>query len=221
MLSKIEMRDPKANSSLCFKAEFNFQFDVHYNNSKGDMSGKHIYLPKLEKMDLVPGCANSSNLTVPLEWRWNNQTWNASLALTSNNQTYNLTAVHALFPNDPQFFPGNADNTSEFLSFGNSSILGGFPGHLDRVYECLGEEAFIVQPNKFVIKVSHLKIQAFHFKYNDTYNKERDVCSADEPSSTMVPIIVGCVLAGLIVIVIVAYVVATRKFKKYHGYETL
>ena len=37
----------------------------------------------------------------------------------------------------------------------------------------------------------------------------------------MVPIIVGCVLAGLIVIVIVAYVVATRKFKKYHGYETL
>ena len=64
-----------------------------------------------DKVKPVPGCAQSKNLTVPLAWRWNNQTWNASLSFAANNKTYNLTGVNALFPNDPKFFPGNADNT--------------------------------------------------------------------------------------------------------------
>ena len=45
------------------------------------------------------------------------------------------------------------------------------------------------------------------------------VCAADQTTSNIVPIAVGAALAGLVVIVLIAYLIGRRKNKK--GYESV
>lgn len=45
-------------------------------------------------------------------------------------------------------------------------------------------------------------------------------CSADEKSNSIVPIVVGASLAGLVVIVLIAYLIGRRRSRR-TGYESV
>ncbi|GAB6019874.1 Lysosome-associated membrane glycoprotein 1 [Chamberlinius hualienensis] len=65
--------------------------------------------------------------------------------------------------------------------------------------------------------VKHFRYQAF--KAGDKYNTERH-CGADFGTSDIVPIAVGCALAGLVLIVLVAYLIGRRRSRQ-KGYQSV
>lgn len=65
---------------------------------------------------------------------------------------------------------------------------------------------------KVTIELKSLQMQPLSL--NGTHFLNPIICSAnndDNPTSSIVPIAVGCALAGLIVIVLVAYMIGRRK----------
>lgn len=59
------------------------------------------------------------------------------------------------------------------------------------------------------VTFSHVQLEAFHKQENDQFATARDCEAIDTPD--IVPIAVGCALAGLVVIVLIAYLVGRRR----------
>jgi lysosomal-associated membrane protein 1/2 len=59
-----------------------------------------------------------------------------------------------------------------------------------------------------IVELSQLHFEAFHKQDNDKYSEVKDCESAGTPD--IVPIAVGCALAALVVIVLIAYLVGRR-----------
>lgn len=57
--------------------------------------------------------------------------------------------------------------------------------------------------------ISHVQLEAFHKQNNDQFATARDCEAIDTPD--IVPIAVGCALAGLVVVVLIAYLVGRRR----------
>jgi len=45
--------------------------------------------------------------------------------------------------------------------------------------------------------------------------------SPDNPVDTVIPIVVGCVLGGLVIIVVIGYIIGRRRARAQNNYETL
>lgn len=226
----LEILDPDNKKALCFMADLDLSFEVRYNNSDDDLQKQTVNVPEIQNKSsvviLMPGCSKNSTLKVPFAWFWDSAEWNVTLTFKAGNETYNLSGVEAHFPNDPNFFPSIKTDRA-VLSFYNDSVVDA-PVTLGHAYKCNSVEYIIVQPSLTMV-VSNLKFQAFSFPVFSTsstsgggeYSMELDVCLEDKPESKLIPIIVGCVLAGLIVLVLIAYIIASRRYKTYTGYETL
>ncbi|XP_061455023.1 lysosome-associated membrane glycoprotein 2 isoform X1 [Rhineura floridana] len=99
-------------------------------------------------------------------------------------------------------FSGN-DNLSYWdTSLGNS-------------YMCRKEETLVVAPS-YKVNVFDLKIQPFAVKEGQ-YSTAQE-CLLDD-DTILIPVVVGAALAGLIVIIVIAYVIGRRK--SHAGYQTL
>lgn len=59
------------------------------------------------------------------------------------------------------------------------------------------------------LSVSHLQLQAFHKHDNSEFSAAKDCDAIDTPD--IVPIAVGCALAGLVLIVLIAYLIGRRR----------
>lgn len=57
--------------------------------------------------------------------------------------------------------------------------------------------------------ISHVQFEAFHKQNNQQFSTARDCEAIDTPD--IVPIAVGCALAGLVVVVLIAYLVGRRR----------
>lgn len=57
--------------------------------------------------------------------------------------------------------------------------------------------------------ISHVQLEAFHKQDNEQFATARDCEAIDTPD--IVPIAVGCALAGLVVVVLIAYLVGRRR----------
>jgi lysosomal-associated membrane protein 1/2 len=158
---------------------------------------------------------NSTDLN--LDWKWNGKKWRVVITWSKTASAYSLSGINATVPRDSAILPHIDDTKYTSLEFTNAS-LGYFELKLNQSYMCISDETKRVDEN-LSVRFSDLKFQVFGGFENSGYSAGI-VCTNDKKAEKIIPIIVGCVLAGLIVIVIVAYVIATR-YKKYHGYETL
>uniref|UniRef100_A0A8C8VEB1 Lysosomal associated membrane protein 2 n=1 Tax=Pelusios castaneus TaxID=367368 RepID=A0A8C8VEB1_9SAUR len=108
----------------------------------------------------------------------------------------------------------NSINGSEPLNTGNSN-LSAWETFLGSSYMCQKEQTIVVTED-LQMHTFELRIQPFNVKDNK-YSKAQE-CSLDD-DTILIPIIVGAALAGLIVIVVIAYIIGRRK--TYAGYQTL
>jgi len=79
------------------------------------------------------------------------------------------------------------------------------------VYQCDRKEVLNLS-NNFTVTISNIMVQPF--TNNNTLSTNIDFCankSEASKSSSIVPIAVGCALAGLIIIVLIAYLIGRRK----------
>ncbi|XP_067853196.1 lysosome-associated membrane glycoprotein 2 isoform X1 [Heptranchias perlo] len=82
-------------------------------------------------------------------------------------------------------------------------------------YMCHKEQRLMVT-DQLVVNAFNVWVQPFELK-TGTFSRAEE-CSLDD-DSILIPIVVGAALAGLIVIVVIAYVIGRRK--SYAGYQTL
>jgi len=104
----------------------------------------------------------------------------------------------------------NGDITGEktFQDGANSDFL---HAGKDTIYQCDRKEVLELS-NNFTVTISNIMVQPF--SNNNTLSTKIDFCvnkSNDAKSSSIVPIAVGCALAGLIIIVLIAYLIGRRK----------
>lgn len=59
------------------------------------------------------------------------------------------------------------------------------------------------------VAISHVQLEAFHRQKNDLFSTAKDCDAIDTPD--IVPIAVGCALAALVVVVLIAYLVGRRR----------
>nr|XP_060612396.1 lysosome-associated membrane glycoprotein 2 isoform X1 [Anolis sagrei ordinatus] len=84
-----------------------------------------------------------------------------------------------------------------------------------RSYMCRKEETLTVTPG-YKMNIFDLKVQPFDVK--DSQYATAQECLLDD-DTILIPIVVGAALAGLIVMIVIAYIIGRRK--SYSGYQTL
>jgi lysosomal-associated membrane protein 1/2 len=60
-----------------------------------------------------------------------------------------------------------------------------------------------------ILRISHLQVQAFRNETNTKFDEALDCQGSETPD--VVPIAVGCALAALVIIVLVAYLIGRRR----------
>ncbi|XP_016310356.1 lysosome-associated membrane glycoprotein 2 isoform X3 [Sinocyclocheilus anshuiensis] len=139
----------------------------------------------------------------------------SSLVLKSEEIT-----VHFIFTNVSQKFRLHALMLSVNLANGNvfnasNNNLSLWEASVGSSYMCKKEQSYNIT-DKLTINTFELQVQPFAVQ-NNKFNTAHE-CSMDD-TSLLIPIIVGAALAGLIFIVVIAYVIGRRR--TYVGYQTL
>lgn len=91
-------------------------------------------------------------------------------------------------------------------------------------YRCNSQESIALDvqdsENSATIHMAHLQMEAFRTSANDKFSSAVD-CPADKVvTSDIVPIAVGCALAALVVVVLVAYLIGRRRARQ-RGYQSV
>lgn len=141
--------------------------------------------------------------------------YSSELVLVSNTMSIMLT-----FTNDTKKFRLHALNVTATTSSGAvfsevNSNLSLWEAAVGSSYMCNKEQNYTIT-NLLTIYTFDLQVQPFGVKKGGFSTAHE--CSLDD-TSILIPIIVGAALAGLILIVVIAYVIGRRK--TYVGYQTL
>jgi len=119
------------------------------------------------------------------------------------------------FPNSTETFDidGTLDNVHLYPTNVNSS------------YRCNSEDDVRIKVSgtanqTVLIRFTHVQMEAFRSSENDKFGVASD-CSADDIlTSDIVPIAVGCALAALVVVVLIAYLIGRRRARQ-RGYQSV
>merc|ERR1719242_672474 len=117
-------------------------------------------------------------------------------------------------------------NTQQQIRNGSLSL---FEINGDSSYKCESDQTIDIVDTEddptasFKITLSDFQAQAFQIssKKDKAEFDTAYTCSLDEDESSLVPIIVGCVLAGLIVITLIAYFIGRWHQNKQGNYQAL
>ncbi|XP_053179464.1 lysosome-associated membrane glycoprotein 2 isoform X2 [Scomber japonicus] len=183
------------NSTACLLASFGLRIGFKQGDKYQEMN--------LDPNPNVTGVSGSCGVN------------SSELLLTSNTMTVMLT-----FANDTKKFRLHALNitgkTSSGVVFSEAnSNLSLWEAAVGSSYMCNKEQNYTIT-NLLSIYTYNLQVQPFGVK-KGVFSTAHE-CSLDD-TSILIPIIVGAALAGLILIVVIAYVIGRRK--TYVGYQTL
>lgn len=190
------------NNTVCLLAQMGLQLNVTYT----DQSNKTIQEVVNVNPDLTissGSCqANSATLILTQE-----QTTSLTLGFTLNSTSkrYHLSAV-SLVANWPDL-PANFSATNSSLNYLRSSL-----GHS---YMCNAEQTLVILPT-FSINTFRLQVQPFGVTTTQFASAEE--CQIDQ-DQMLIPIIVGAALAGLVLIVLIAYLIGRKR--SHAGYQTI
>eukprot|EP00057_Strongylocentrotus_purpuratus_P032931 XP_789418.2 PREDICTED: lysosome-associated membrane glycoprotein 1 [Strongylocentrotus purpuratus] len=139
--------------------------------------------------------------------------WKLELDFTLNAtaKEYNNTNMMLTYSYSDLYDP--AKNGSANASIGNTGIH----APQGKCYSC--EAGAELKANNVTFILKDVKIQPFASKSNNTYGAEAP-CDADNKINNIVPIAVGCALAGLVIIVLIAYLIGRQRSSK-SGYESV
>ncbi|RXM28377.1 Lysosome-associated membrane glycoprotein 2 [Acipenser ruthenus] len=178
--------------------------------------------PKPDKETYKVSRGNDTCLIITMGLQLNYST-SAQAPWEVKNIDPNVTTASGTCGNDTSTITLNENNTI-YLTFsfakvtqqlGINNNLSYWEATLGSSYMCNKDQVFKVT-DKLSINTYDLRVQPFNVT-NGEYSTAHE-CSLDD-SSLLIPIIVGAALAGLIVIVVIAYLIGRRK--TYVGYQTL
>ncbi|XP_005107131.1 lysosome-associated membrane glycoprotein 1 [Aplysia californica] len=128
-----------------------------------------------------------------------------SVSISEISVTYNTAAFKAASPVTKNV---TMEKKGGFLK----TNLGGY-------YQC-NANSTCIDESGVKLTTTDFKYQAFRTKSDGNFYGSIAECPADEETSSVVPIAVGAALAGLVLIVLIAYLIGRRRSRK-SGYESV
>ncbi|KAM9366593.1 lysosome-associated membrane glycoprotein 1a [Symphorus nematophorus] len=192
-----------SNGTECLLAQMGLQLNVSYFSQSQNKT-------VLELLNLNPnltsasGSCEASSATLILT-QGRITMLNFTFTLNSTTNKYHLSAISLLanWPDMPA--PFTASNTS--LNYLRSTV--------GRSYMCNAEQTLAVVP-AFSLNTFKLQVQPFGVTTNQFATAEE--CQMDQ-DQMLIPIIVGAALAGLVLIVLIAYLIGRKR--SHAGYQTI
>lgn len=188
------------NGTVCLLAQMGLQLNVSFT----DLSNKTVHVVNVNPdVTVASGSCQADSATLTLTQE-QSTTLTFSFSLNSTSSRYRLSAV-SLVGNWPGLPPFSLSNSS--LSYLRSSL-----GHS---YMCNAEQTLVVLSN---FSINTFKLQVQPFGVTTTQFASAEECQIDQ-DQMLIPIIVGAALAGLVLIVLIAYLIGRKR--SHAGYQTI
>lgn len=207
------------NNTFCIIVQMAAQFNISYINDNKTFH-KAVDIPINSN---VTGKCGKFEQNLTLSWGLQN---NSASNLTAQNnftlhfvknETEKLYSLHHL-EISLVIEKSSTDKSNQTMTLIHMAPQ--FSTGLSNSYRCVKEQSLnLTSKNETVgqLKVSHLQFQAFRNDNTTVFGLAKD-CSFDTPD--IVPITVGCALAGLVVVVLIAYLVGRRRSQS-RGYLSM
>lgn len=217
------------NGSYCLLAQFNAVLHVNYLSSDNESSNATVNEtaavgiphPGEEASVKVSGsCGNKSSSLVVV--------WLSSrfeIHFGTYHPDTNETSVTYWKISEMKLFIDTKNNSKFKNPVSDVNVTAqdiDVKGPLHSGYWCRSSASYKLSEN-VKVDLDHVKLQPFDAT-NSTYNDKVIECPNDNPTpkpkggdNNIVPIAVGCALAGLVLIVLIAYIIGRRKSQR--GYE--
>lgn len=186
----------------CLLASMGLQLNVTYP-AKDKFKSNVLNLPKSASQS---GTCDNSTIFLNLTFDQNNL--NFSFAQNSSTGKFFLRGIDVSTQLPPEA------NTSQPFTVSNHT-LSALKASVGKSYKCRAEENIWVRNDTF-INIFDVQIQAFKID-GDNFGPVEE-CQLDE-NNMLIPIIVGAALAGLVLIVLIAYLIGRKR--SHAGYQTI
>ncbi|XP_061649202.1 lysosome-associated membrane glycoprotein 1b [Phyllopteryx taeniolatus] len=192
------------NGSVCLLAHMGLQLNITFSSASVNKTVQDVINLKPNVTKTSGSCdAESATLRLSADADKTNLTFVFTLNTTSNKYRVNAISLSAAWPDMKE--PFSASNGS----------LDYLRGTLGYSYMCREEQTLdVVQA--FSINTFQLQVQPFGLSGNQFGTAEE--CQLDE-DNMLIAIVVGAALAGLVLIVLVAYLIGRRR--SHAGYQTI
>jgi lysosomal-associated membrane protein 1/2 len=224
------------DGDTCVIMNMTVNLTVFYRNASDDDTS--YALDELCDSDMVPMILqNDSYCNQTFSDRPYNET---KLALSFNESTINITFYFQVynetgsrqwnvskleFSISNEFIPHIKNQDNITAGYKDSDLFGSLD--YQRSYFCNSTNdisGFTVNASNVsvTLTLAQFQVQAFVFDtYNSTVFGDAARCSQDIKGSKIVPIAVGAALAGLVIIVLIAYIIGRLRSRRQSSYEAL
>lgn len=211
----------KNNTKFCLQVDLAIQLNLTYKTTAGDLKYALYDLPDAKNLSMEGRCtANVSELMV----KWGNESgiFGLRFELNETRKQYDMHLEFMLDVAQDQFPDAAPQKIAVKLLSGGPMTPQGMSYHCNRqqvlnateVVDGDEEQKQVVQ-----ILLSKTQWQAFRERDAEGYDLAKDCDAIDTPD--IVPIAVGCALAGLVVIVLLGYLVGRRRSLNRGGYLSM
>ncbi|KAK7898322.1 hypothetical protein WMY93_019175 [Mugilogobius chulae] len=190
------------NNTVCLLAHMGLQLNVTYTDAQNKTVNEVVNVnPDLTSSS--GSCEDNSATLILTQEQSINLTF--SFTLNSTSKRYHLSGVR-LVANWPDL-PATFSAVNQSLDYLRSSL-----GHS---YMCNAEQTLRVVP---VFSINTFKLQVQPFGVTTTQFASAEECQIDQ-DQMLIPIVVGAALAGLVLIVLIAYLIGRKR--SHARYQTI
>lgn len=213
------VQDDNNYTCIILQAEIRMLFNYHNDYTKKIVTNYEVRVPGKANTRASGECDRKGEyeeyITLEIETL-------GSLSLTFNRSVskYEIIKVKLNYDISKYIFPNATEEKGKAVDRGVTL----FPTDETKSYKCEAKKVIYNQTlndtmtGLVQISVQSLQVQAFLNTTLETFSGGVNHCSQDEVSQ-LVPIIVGATLAGLIIVVLIAYLIGRRRSRR--GYESV
>ncbi|XP_007554035.1 lysosome-associated membrane glycoprotein 1a [Poecilia formosa] len=191
-----------SSGTVCLLAKMGLQLNVSYVSQAQNKTVQELVNVN-PNLTVTSGSCGSTTASLVLTQQ--TTTLNFTFSMNSITSQYHLSGINLLANWSDMTAPFSASNTS--LDYLRST--------LGRSYMCNTEQTLLVVP-AFSLNTFRLQVQPFGVTASQFAAAEE--CQLDQ-DQMLIPIIVGAALAGLVLIILVAYLIGRKR--SHAGYQTI
>jgi len=181
------------------------KFTVPYTSNKAKKNAELIV--PVSGVTINGSCFSSNSDTANIQLSWDGGMSIFEMLFSRKDQKWDTSGMNYTFDTrDKAFTAPDQKKIKGGLKPDKDLIL--YQAQVDESYKCASDET-VEMENGVVVKFSNVQLQPFPL--TDGKFDKAHICTDDQSPSSVVPIAVGCALAGLVVIVLIAYFIGRRK----------
>ncbi|XP_065332415.1 lysosome-associated membrane glycoprotein 1-like [Cloeon dipterum] len=201
------------NNITCMMLQATIQISVTYTTADNKTAVANMTVPAVGS-SASGSCENNETQSISISWTPADleQTLSDKIDITFSLNT--TTKAYHVSKLAVSVYPNPTDKKLVVLESEDVELP---PIPFGMSYRCSPAEKFNLTENS-ILEVSDLQVQAFHTATDGKFGSASE-CQAGD-TADIVPIVVGCALAGLVVIVLIAYLVGRRRSRQ-SGYLSM